>query len=192
MDELREAVETAELVDAHVHNIVALDSSVRFLSCFSEASGKALSDVPSTLNFKRSLRDIAELYGFELSRQGVQEFRSHSDIQTISKMCFKAAGISTVLIDDGLMLDKMLGIEQHRDILPFVGRILRIERLAEAILDEARSSYSYPLLKIVYKLVSRRFVQKYIIFHLKHVFLFPSVYTYMSLGGMSRMYEVEP
>ncbi|KAI3827082.1 hypothetical protein L1987_01146 [Smallanthus sonchifolius] len=154
MDELREAVEKAEVVDAHAHNIVALDSSVPFLACFSEASGKALSDVLSTLNFKlkfvymehglttlgfilqRSLRDIAELYGSELSLQGVQEFRSHSDIQTISKMCFKAAGISTVLLDDGLMLDKMLGIEQHRDILPFVGRILRIERLAEAILDE--------------------------------------------------------
>ncbi|KAL8227431.1 hypothetical protein R6Q59_000083 [Mikania micrantha] len=52
MDELRRAVETAELVDVHAHNLVALDSSLPFISCFSEASGKALSDVTSTLNFK--------------------------------------------------------------------------------------------------------------------------------------------
>ncbi|KAK9059609.1 hypothetical protein SSX86_020313 [Deinandra increscens subsp. villosa] len=138
MDELRlrQAVETAELVDAHAHNIVALDSSLPFLSCFSEASGKALSDAPSTLTFKRSLRDIAELYGTESSLQGVQEFRSCSEIETISKICFKAAGISTVLIDDGLIFDKMLVIEQHRSVVPFVGRILRIERLAEDIIDK--------------------------------------------------------
>lgn len=100
--------------------------------------GTGLTNLGFTL--QRSLRDIAELYGSELSLQGVQEFRSCSDIKTISKICFKAAGISTVLIDDGLMLDKMLNIEQHRDILPFVARILRIERLAEDILDEVRLS----------------------------------------------------
>lgn len=134
--ELRQAVETAELVDAHAHNIVALDSTLPFLTCFSEATGKALSFVPSTLNFKRSLRDIAELYGSESSLQEVQEYRSSSGIEKISNMCFKAAGISTLLIDDGFVLEKMLSIEQHRDIVPFVGRILRIEHLAEEILDE--------------------------------------------------------
>ncbi|MFS7937093.1 hypothetical protein Hanom_Chr05g00423471 [Helianthus anomalus] len=132
MDELREAVERAELVDGHAHNIVALDSSLPFLSCFSEASGKALAHVPSTLNFKRSLRDIARLYGSDLSLEGVQQYRLDSGIETITKICFKAAGISTVLVDDGLVLDKMLGT----DILPCAGRILRIERLAEDILDQ--------------------------------------------------------
>nr|XP_043629896.1 protein fluG [Erigeron canadensis] len=133
---IREAVERAELVDAHAHNIVAIDSSLPFISCFSEASGKALSQVSSTLSFKRSLRDVAELYGSESTLQGVQEYRGSSGIKTISKVCFKAAGISTVLIDDGFILDKMLSIEKHRDFVPFVGRILRIERLAEEILDE--------------------------------------------------------
>uniref|UniRef100_A0A251UQ63 Uncharacterized protein n=1 Tax=Helianthus annuus TaxID=4232 RepID=A0A251UQ63_HELAN len=132
MDELREAVERAELVDGHAHNIVALDSSLPFLSCFSEASGKALAHVPSTLNFKRSLRDIARLYGSDLSLEGVQQYRLDSGIEIITKICFKAAGISTVLVDDGLVLDKMLGT----DILPCAGRILRIERLAEDILDQ--------------------------------------------------------
>lgn len=51
--ELREAVDSIEIVDAHAHNIAALDSSVPFLSCFSEATtADALSQVPHTLNFK--------------------------------------------------------------------------------------------------------------------------------------------
>ncbi|XP_071714777.1 protein fluG-like [Rutidosis leptorrhynchoides] len=139
-EQLKKAVEMAELVDSHAHNLVALDSSLPFLSCFSEASGKALSHVTSTLNFKRSLRDIANLYGSELSLEGVEEYRSSSGIENISKLCFKAAGISSVLIDDGLMLDKILDTEKHRDFVPFVGRILRIERLAEEILDEGIKS----------------------------------------------------
>ena len=49
---LKAAVETAELVDAHAHNIVALDSAFSFISCFSEATADALSAVPHTINFK--------------------------------------------------------------------------------------------------------------------------------------------
>ena len=49
---LREAVDKAEIVDAHAHNIVALHSSVPFLNCFSEATGDALSFAPHTLSFK--------------------------------------------------------------------------------------------------------------------------------------------
>lgn len=51
--ELRKAIERVELVDGHAHNIVALDSTVPFLSCFSEATGEeALSYAPHTINFK--------------------------------------------------------------------------------------------------------------------------------------------
>ncbi|GJY60763.1 protein FluG isoform X1 [Tanacetum coccineum] len=135
-DKLKEAVETVKLVDSHAHNIVSLSSSVPFLTCFSEATDKALSYVPSTLNFKRGLRDIAELYGSELSLEGVQEYRKSAGIETISIMSFKAAGISALLIDDGLKLDKMLATAKHGDFVPFVGRILRIESLAEEILDQ--------------------------------------------------------
>lgn len=50
--ELKKAVESVEIVDAHAHNIVAIDSTLPFLNCFSEAAGDALSDVPHTINFK--------------------------------------------------------------------------------------------------------------------------------------------
>lgn len=135
--QLREAIERAELVDAHAHNIVALDSGVHFLSCFSEATGEeALSYVPHTINFKRSLREISELYGTESSLPAVQEFRRSSGLEVITATCFKGARISTLLIDDGLELDKKQEIKWHEKFVPSVGRILRIERLAEQILDE--------------------------------------------------------
>ncbi|KAJ4705017.1 Glutamate-ammonia ligase-like protein [Melia azedarach] len=134
--ELREAVENIELVDGHAHNIVALDSSFPFINSFSEATDEALSYAPHSLSFKRNLRNIAELYGCKSSLQAVEEYRRTSGLDLISSICFKAANIAALLIDDGLKLDKKHDIEWHMSFVPFVGRILRIERLAEEILDQ--------------------------------------------------------
>ncbi|KAH7512035.1 hypothetical protein FEM48_Zijuj12G0047800 [Ziziphus jujuba var. spinosa] len=133
---LKEAVEEVEVVDAHAHNIVALDSTFPFISCFSEAHGDALSYAPHSLSFKRNLKDIAELYGSENSLVKVEEYRRLSGLQSISSTCFKAAKISAILLDDGIEFDKNHDIEWHKTFAPVVGRILRIERLAEKILDE--------------------------------------------------------
>lgn len=139
--ELRNAVESLELVDAHAHNIVSLDSTVPFLSCFSEATGEeALSYAPHTINFKRSLKEIAGLYGCEKSLDAVDEFRRSRGLEAITGLCFKAARISTVLIDDGLKLDKKYEISWHQNFIPCVGRILRVEDLAEKILDEGNAA----------------------------------------------------
>ncbi|XLU82982.1 hypothetical protein S245_006402 [Arachis hypogaea] len=135
-DELRRTVEEVELVDAHAHNIVSIDSNFPFIHAFSEAYGDAVSFSPHSLSFKRSLRDIAELYGSESSLEAIEEHRRVSGLQSISTSCFKAAGISTLLIDDGLKFDKKHDLEWHRSFTPVVGRILRIERVAEEILDE--------------------------------------------------------
>ncbi|RAL51658.1 hypothetical protein DM860_010376 [Cuscuta australis] len=134
--ELKEAVEKVTLVDAHAHNIVSLHSNIHFLSCFSEATGAALSSATHTINFKRSLREIAELYGSNTSLHSVQEYRLCHTLEEITAQCFKAAGISVLLIDNGLTLDDMKDLEWHKSFVPNVGRILRIEHLAEKILDE--------------------------------------------------------
>ncbi|PPS06920.1 hypothetical protein GOBAR_AA13723 [Gossypium barbadense] len=84
---------------------------------------------------KRNLREIAEFYGTESSLDAVEQYRRLSGLQAISSKCFKAAGISTILIDDGLKLDKKHDIQWHKNFVPFVGRILRIESLAEEILN---------------------------------------------------------
>ncbi|KAJ1392205.1 Metal-dependent hydrolase [Sesbania bispinosa] len=134
--ELRKAVEEVELVDGHAHNLVALDSNFAFIHAFSLAHGDALAFSPHSLSFKRNLRDLAELYGSELSLQGVEEHRRVSGLQSISSTCFKAARFSAILLDDGIELDKKHDIEWHRSFTPLVGRVLRVERMAEKILDE--------------------------------------------------------
>ncbi|XP_023638546.1 protein fluG [Capsella rubella] len=134
--ELKEAIEEVELVDAHGHNLVALDSSFPFVGTFSEANGDALTFAPHSLSFKRNLREIAQLYGTQVSLEAIEEHRKTSGLDSFTTKCFQEARISALLIDDGLKLDKKHDIEWHRNFVPFVGRVLRIETLAEQILDE--------------------------------------------------------
>lgn len=54
-EELRAAVDEVELVDAHAHNIVAIDSTFPFINSLSEATGDALSFAPYSLSFKVSI-----------------------------------------------------------------------------------------------------------------------------------------
>lgn len=84
------------------------------------------------------MRDVAELYGSESTFKGVQQYRSSAGLDSISRTCFKAAGIYGILIDDGIQLDNMHDIEWHHKFVPVVGRILRIEQLAEQVLDAVR------------------------------------------------------
>ncbi|KAJ8535526.1 hypothetical protein K7X08_023246 [Anisodus acutangulus] len=47
--------------------------------------------------------------------------------------------LSAILIDDGIdQLDKMVDIEWHKKVVPMVGRILRVERLAERFLTRVQ------------------------------------------------------
>ncbi|CAN4109571.1 unnamed protein product [Withania somnifera] len=134
--ELKKVVESVEIVDGHAHNIVALDSTFPFLNCFSEATAHALSHVPHTINFKRSLKEIAGIYGSDLSLHAVQESRQRLGLESSASICFKAAKISVLLIDDGIELDKKLDIRWHRNFVPAVGRIVRVEHVAEKILEK--------------------------------------------------------
>lgn len=88
---------------------------------------------------QRSLRDIARLYGCEATLSGVETHRKSSGLHSICSKCFEAAKISAIFFDDGFELDKMHAVEWHSCFAPAVGRILRIERLAEQILDEVWS-----------------------------------------------------
>ena len=88
--------------------------------------------------WQRNLKDIAELYGCENSLQAIEEFRRVNGLESISSTCFKAAKISAILIDDGIKFDKQHDIEWLKAFVPFIGRILRVEHLAETILDEVR------------------------------------------------------
>ncbi|XP_027936135.1 protein fluG-like [Vigna unguiculata] len=146
--ELRKTVEEIEVVDGHSHNIVAFDSnsiSSGFAQAFivgAFADADAIAFAQTSLTFKRGLRDVAELYGTEVSLQSVEEYRNVSGIESITSTCLKAAKISAILMDDGVEMDKKNEIQWHKNFTPFVGRILRTERVAEQILEQGLSNGS--------------------------------------------------
>ncbi|KAF8672674.1 hypothetical protein HU200_049368 [Digitaria exilis] len=143
---LRRATEEVAAVDGHAHNLVELGSAFPFTRCFCEADGDALALAPHSLSFKRSVRDIASLYNCEASLEKVEEFRRTEGLKSIASKCFQAANISVILIDDGIPFDKMLDLESHKAFAPVVGRVLRIERLAETIInDESLSGSGWTL-----------------------------------------------
>ncbi|KAK4725107.1 hypothetical protein R3W88_027886 [Solanum pinnatisectum] len=182
--ELKRAVETVEIVDTHAHNIVALDSNVPFLSCFSEAK-----EEDETIDFKnptnlckvslpiiqipkeesssiveismRSLKEVAELYGSKLSVDAVQESRQHLGLESSANTCFKAARISALLIDDGLDLDKKLDIKWHEHFAPKDGRILRIEDVAKKILEKDTDGTKWTLDSFLIKLLPLKSIVAY-------------------------------
>lgn len=86
------------------------------------------------------------MYGCEASLDKVEEFRKAQGLSSISSKCFQAANISAILVDDGLAFDKMLELEAHKEFVPTVGRVLRIEWLAETIInDDSFSGSSWTL-----------------------------------------------
>ncbi|KAH9327274.1 hypothetical protein KI387_007452, partial [Taxus chinensis] len=84
----------------------------------------------------RSIRDIAKLYNCAATLEAVEGCRSSLGLETMCSKCFSAANISTVLMDDGIHFDKMYNTGWHKNYVPVVGRILRIETVAEEILSE--------------------------------------------------------
>nr|XP_016434943.1 PREDICTED: protein fluG-like [Nicotiana tabacum] len=135
-EELKRAVEIVELKDARAHNIVALDSTVPFLSCFSQVIGDTLCDSLQPIDFKRGLNEICELYGSSLSLDAVEESCRRFGLEASAAICFKAARIVILLIDDGIKLNKKLDIQWHETLVPTVGRILQVEHVAEKILEK--------------------------------------------------------
>ncbi|KAG0486133.1 hypothetical protein HPP92_008228 [Vanilla planifolia] len=168
--ELRTAVETVAAVDAHAHNLVAVDSQFSFLHCFSEAEGEALSFVPHTLAFKRGIQDVAELYQCEASFEAIERHRKSSGIISIAFRCFESANVSAIFLDDGIIFDKMHDWEWHTRFGPAVGRILRIEHLAETILNGSKmagmilNSLTFPNIRnisVVDKIVGMKSIAAY-------------------------------
>lgn len=66
----------------------------------------------------------------------VEDHRKSAGLVSISSKCFKAANLSAIFFDDGIQFDKMHDWEWHSSFAPAVGRILRIEHLAETILND--------------------------------------------------------
>uniref|UniRef100_A0ACD5ZJH8 Uncharacterized protein n=1 Tax=Avena sativa TaxID=4498 RepID=A0ACD5ZJH8_AVESA len=133
--DLRRATDETAAVDAHAHNLIPAGSALPLICCFSEADGDVLALDPRSLSFKRILRDIAALYNCDASLEKVEEFRRAQGLSSITSKCFKAANISAIVVDDWATFDNTLELESHESFVPKVYRVMRIENLAEAIIN---------------------------------------------------------
>eukprot|EP00898_Chlorokybus_atmophyticus_P008175 jgi/Chlat1/8359/Chrsp80S07787 len=141
-----EAVNACPLFDHHCHPILNNGSThaVPFISCFSEASGEALSDVPHVLAFKRSLWELAALLGCGPSLDNIERQRATMGPEEVARLCFKKSNIEAVLLDDGIRIAQghNLDMDWHRNHIKVVRRVLRIETVAEDILQTLLAAQS--------------------------------------------------
>ncbi|MFC4456239.1 amidohydrolase family protein [Deinococcus sonorensis] len=91
--------------------------------------------VPDTLFYRRSLRDLSELYGCDPNADALREVRAGVDYPALCRDLFQRANIQHLLLDDGFWPDRLWSVAQARERLPLpVQRVVRIESELELLL----------------------------------------------------------
>lgn len=100
------------------------------------------------VNSQRSVEDVAGLYEIEASLKSIEEHRKTIGLEVLSAKCFEAANIGTVLLDDGIAMDKMKALSWHGRVVSKVHRILRIETVAEELLKQVSSRINFVICSV--------------------------------------------
>lgn len=95
------------------------------------------------------------MYGVEPNEASLKAHRESIGLEAVSERCFGGANIDYVLLDDGLTMDRMLGLGWHRKYIRSVHRVLRIETVAEAVLNQPVVSSSV-LCSVCYNVVEAK------------------------------------
>jgi len=129
-------------LDQHAHNLLKPEAveAGSYAEAFTESNDLAgfQHHARQTLFFRRSLRDIASLLECEASEEAILSRRRELGIEKLAALCFQAAHLSAVFLDDGFLPQEILPWDWHRQFLP-VRRILRLEYLAETLIPSAGS-----------------------------------------------------
>jgi len=104
---LHKAVYSQPAIDNHAHPLLREETRDRlaFEGVISEAQDEALiHDAPNTLACLRATKQLAMIYNlpYDASWEDVKIHRASMDYEALCKTCFKAAGIHSILMDDGL------------------------------------------------------------------------------------------
>lgn len=130
------------VLDQHAHNLLKPEAASRtpFRAAFTEGYDPEIiaRHAQHSLFFRRSLREVAELLGCEPNEPAVLARREELGLEKLTALCFTAANMEGVLIDDGLLPDQILPLDWHRQFVT-VHRLLRLEVLAEDLVAEAES-----------------------------------------------------
>ncbi|EXJ85602.1 hypothetical protein A1O1_05968 [Capronia coronata CBS 617.96] len=142
IQDLQQIIQTFPVIDNHAHNLLTEENAYGspeypFECITSEAQGHALADhVHSSLAHMRGIRQLAEFYQCPETLQDVKAARYEwvrRDYPELIRRCF--AGTHAIMLDDGLSPEIIHPFKWHRQFVPTVSRIVRIESIASELLE---------------------------------------------------------
>ncbi|KIW73215.1 hypothetical protein PV04_01349 [Phialophora macrospora] len=142
IQDLQQIIQTFPVIDNHAHNMLTEDNAYGstehpFESITSEAQGAALTDhVQASLAHIRGVKHLAEFYQCPETLQDVKAARYEwvrRDYPGLVKKCFE--GTHAIMMDDGLSPEVIHSFKWHRQFVPTVSRIVRIEAVAAELLE---------------------------------------------------------
>jgi len=128
------------VVDHHAHNL-ALEpvvSNTPYAAPFTEALAPETVEryAPDLLAYRRSLRDLGELFGVAPEEGALLAVRERLGLEETTRRCFAAAGMEALFLDDGFMEGQLQPIAWHERFVR-TKRVLRLEALAQKLLADA-------------------------------------------------------
>lgn len=125
------------IIDQHAHNILRpeIAANYPFAAAFTEGYDQEIVNYHAqhTLFYRRSLKDIANLFNCEPEEREIFAHRESLGLENLTRLCFQAANIQAIYLDDGLQPNHILPGEWHAQFTT-VQRILRLEVLAEQLI----------------------------------------------------------
>jgi uncharacterized protein len=126
-------------IDQHAHNLVRSEAVAQmpFAAAFTEGYDAQILNqhAQHTFCYRRSLRDIAALLNCEPDEAAILIRRTELGLEPLTKLCFEAANLESILLDDGFLPDTILPSEWHQQFVS-VHRLLRLEWLAEQLISQ--------------------------------------------------------
>ena len=130
------------IIDHHAHNLLKpeIASQYPYTSSFTEADDEQLlkNHAHTTLCYRRSIRDISTLLGCEAQESSILRHREKLGLEKLTKLCFEQGKIASIILDDGLLPEKILPYTWHQQFTS-VYRLIRLEVLAENLFPQAQS-----------------------------------------------------
>ncbi|NES07133.1 MAG: amidohydrolase family protein [Okeania sp. SIO2F4] len=129
-------------IDQHAHNLLQPQAiaGYPYVAAFSEAHHPDIINYHArhTLFYRRSLRDMADLLKCEPQESEILAKRDNLGLENLTKTCFNAANLDTILLDDGFLPEEILPWQWHQQFVA-VKRLLRIENLAQNLIPQVNS-----------------------------------------------------
>jgi hypothetical protein len=126
-------------IDQHAHNLMCSEAVAQmpYTAAFAEGYGAQILDqhAQHTLCYRRSLRDIAALLNCEPTEATILARRTALGLESLTRLCFEAANLKSILLDDEVLPDTILPSEWHQQFVA-VHRLRRLEWLAEQLISQ--------------------------------------------------------